>query len=196
MKKINLRFKSISTLIVGVAALSICLFSACEEKEDSRNSKLLMLKVDYLTNNFEGGKETIFSEQTSTFTITTQYDSPGDFGNIRLTYQELNEIIFDGSIIWMGRGEMSIPQNILSANQFNRVSTDDFVYPSGGFENVFNPSEEDYDYSQIWISVQGLVKVREYLNSNPSASVKIFLYTPSVGVGDPADWDWIIFIKN
>lgn len=196
MKKINLRFKSISTLIVGVAALSICLFSACEEKEDSRNSKLLMLKVDYLTNNFEGGKETIFSEQTSTFTITTQYDSPGDFGNIRLTYQELNEIIFDGSIIWMGKGEISIPQNILPANRFNRVLTEDFVYPSGGFENVFSTSEEDYDYSQIWSSVQGLVKVREYLNSNPNASVKIFLYTPSVGVGDPADWDWIIFIKN
>jgi len=195
MKKIDLRFKPISIVIMGIAALSLCLFSSCEEKEDSTNSKLLMLKVDYLTNNFEGGKETTFSATTPTFTISTQYDAPGDFGNIRLTYQELNEIIFDGSIIWMGKGKISIPQNILPANQFNHVLTADYVYPAGGIENVF-PSEVDYDYSQIWSSVQGLVKVREYLNSNPNASVKLFLYTPSVGVGDPADWDWIIFIKN
>lgn len=196
MKKINLRLKPVSIAMVILGVLSLCLFSACQPREEYTNSKLLMLKVDYLTNNFEGGKETIFSVPTSTFTITTQYNSPGDFGNIRLIYQELDEIIFDGSIIWMGTGEINIPQNILPANQFNHVLTSDYVSPRGGFENVFNPNEEDYDYSQIWSSVQGLVKVREYLNSNPNASVKLFLYTPSVGVGNPADWDWIIFIKN
>lgn len=196
MKKINLKFKSVSIVLVSIVALCLNLFSSCQVIEDNATSKLLMLKVDYLTNNFEGGKETIFSVNTPTFTITTQYTPPGDFGNIRLIYQELNEIIFDGSIIWMGRGEINIPQNILPANRFSHVLTADYVYPIGGFENVLDPENQEYDYSQIWSQVQGLVKVREYLNSNPNASVKIFLYTPSVGVGDPADWDWIIFIKN
>lgn len=196
MKTIILNLKQIPVVIIIIAVLGLCTFSACHPRDEYSNSKLLILKVDYLTNNFEGGKETLFTIPTSTFTITTQYDSPGDFGNIRLIYQELNEIIFDGSIIWMGTGEIHIPQNILAANQFNHVLTSDYVYPRGGFENVFNPNEQEYDYSQIWSSVQGLVKVREYLSSNPNASVKLFLYTPSVGIGNPADWDWIIFIKN
>lgn len=196
MKKLNLKFKSISIVLISIVALSLNLFSSCQVIEDNATSKLLMLKVDYLTNNFEGGKETIFSRHTPTFTITTQYTPPGDFGNIRLIYQELNEIIFDGSIIWMGTGRINIPQNILPANNFSYVLTADYVYPIGGIENVFDPNNQEYDYSQIWSQVQGLVKVREYLNSNPNASVKIFLYTPSVGVGNPEDWDWIIFIKN
>ena len=51
-------------------------------------------------------------------------------------------------------------------------------------------------YNEVWTSVQSLVKVRQYLYSNPNASVKLFLYTPSVGIGNPAEWDWIIFMKN
>jgi len=46
------------------------------------------------------------------------------------------------------------------------------------------------------MSVQSLVKVREYLSKNPKTPVKLFLYTPSVGAGNPEDWDWIIFLKN
>ena len=63
-------------------------------------------------------------------------------------------------------------------------------------ENVFNPNNSTYNYNEIWTSVQSLVKVRQYLNSNPNATVKLFLYTPSVGIGNPAEWDWIIVMKN
>ncbi|MCK9163602.1 MAG: hypothetical protein M0O93_04565 [Bacteroidales bacterium] len=194
MKQINLIFKPIAILIV--VCLSSLLFSSCERNEEYADSKLLMLKVDYLSNEFEGGTETVYSVPNHSFTITTQYNAPGDFGNIKLIYQEVNKTIFDGSIIWMGRGEISIPQNILPADQFQHVLTNDIVFPSAGYENVFNPNETEYDYSQIWASVQGLVKVREYLESNPNATIKLFLYTPSVGMGNPEDWDWIIFIKN
>ena len=140
--------------------------------------------------------ETTYNVPTSSFTITTQYNSPGDFGSIKLIYQEANQVIFDGSIIWMGKGYITIPQNILPANQFQRVLTNDIIFPRAGYENVFNPNETEYDYEQVWASVQGLVKVREYLKSNPNATIKLFLYTPSVGVGNPEDWDWIIFMKD
>ena len=26
--------------------------------------------------------------------------------------------------------------------------------------------------------------------------VKLFLYKPSVGMGDPLDWDWIVYLKK
>lgn len=196
MKSSILKFKHFSIAIVIIASLSILLFSSCEELERHHRSKILMLKVDYLTNHFEGGKELLFSQTSENFTIRTEYTPPGDFGNIKLIYDELNEVIFDGDIIWMGLGHINYPQNILPASDFDHVLTCDYYIPRGGFENVFNPQNTDYDYSQIWSSVQGLVKVRDYLRSNPDASVKLFLYTPSVGVGNPEDWDWIIFLRN
>ncbi len=195
MKSSILKFKHYSYAVAIIASLSILLFSSCEEMERHYPSKILMLKVDYLTNSFEGGKELLFSQSSETFTIATQYDPPGDFGNIKLIYEELNKVIFDGDIIWMGLGHINYPQNILPASDFDHVLTCDYYIPRGGFENVFNPQNTDYDYSPIWSSVQGLVKVRDYLRSNPDATVKLFLYTPSVGVGNPEDWDWILFLK-
>jgi hypothetical protein len=184
-------------IILSIAI--ILLITSCKKESiltTSLTNKVLMLKVDYLTNNFEGGKEFSYSNNSSTFTITKEYKAPGDFGNIKLIYQELNETIFDGSIIWMGTGKISIPQNILNANQFNFINKNDTIFPSAGFENVFNIGNQTYDYSLVWNSVQKLIKVRDYLNSNPNGQVKLFLYTPSVGVGNPADWDWIIYLKN
>jgi hypothetical protein len=46
------------------------------------------------------------------------------------------------------------------------------------------------------MKVQNLVKVRQFLQSNPNQIVKLFLYTPSVGMGDPLEWDYFIFLKN
>lgn len=157
---------------------------------------VLMLKVDYTTNVFEGGKEFTFENSTSAMTITNEYITPGDFGNIKMIYQEINETLFDGSIIWMGLGQINFPQDVQAANQFAHVLTEDYITPPAGFENIFNLDNTTYDYNIMWSSVQSLVKVREYLTSNPNATVKVFLYTPSVGIGNPADWDWIIFMKN
>lgn len=164
--------------------------------EPISGNKVLILKVDYTTNAFEGGTEIEFTKKTQTFTITNEYDPPADFGSVKLIYSELNETLFYGTIIWMGKGVISYPKGFAPADQFKSVATDDYVMPSKGFENVFNPYKQTYDYTPVWSSVQALVKVRQYLRSNPNATVKLFLYTPSVGVGNPADWDWIIYLKN
>jgi hypothetical protein len=175
---------------------------SCSQDNDETNTpttnpnNVLVLKVDYNTNQFEGGKELSFTNTASNMTVTNQYVSPADFGSIKLKYQEINETIFDGTIVWAGLGQMNYPQNLLNANQFDRVMTTDYVIPSAGFENVFNPDNLPYNYNTIWTSVQSLVKVRQYLISNPNATVKIFLYTPSVGIGNPEEWDWFIFMKN
>ena len=185
-------------LAIAIIMISACAKDKCvgQQRHNSIPNKLLTLKVDFLTNKFEGGKETVYNANTSTFTITNEYYPPTDFGNIKLRYKELNEIIFDGDIIWMGRGEIRYPQNLLPANDFDTTSSNIPIIPTSGFENVFNPYNDSIDYMPIWNSVQKLTKVREYLRTNNNISVKLFLYTPSVGAGNPADWDWIIFLKN
>lgn len=187
--------------IVTFIAFILTLISCSKENNrqlspTTGSNNVLILKVDYNTNQFEGGKELTFNDTSSHMSITNQYVTPGDFGSIKLKYQELNEILFDGTIVWAGLGQVNYPQNLLNANQFDRVMTTDYVTPVAGFENVFNPENTVYNYNAIWTSVQNLVKVRQYLYSNPNATVKIFLYTPSVGFGNPAEWDWYIFMKN
>lgn len=178
------------------------LSTACSTNDEGNNliptqeNKVLLLKVDYTTNTFEGGKELTFDENTDSFTLETEYVEPGDFGSIQLHYQELNTKLFDGTIVWDGTGSISFPESFDAASSFEAVLTNDYVFPTEGFNNVFNPNNETYNYQTIWSSVQSLVKTREYLLSNPDAKANIFLYTPSVGFGNPEEWDWIIILKN
>jgi hypothetical protein len=185
--------KRIAILLSLVALFSV----SCEkDKQNSYVSSVLMLTVDYTTNTFTGGKELVFSEKSETFTISYEYAPPGDFGHIKLFFEEINEMLFYGTIHWMGLGRMEFPQNLLEANQFKTVMTEDYVLPKNGFEEVFSQFEMSFDYELIWGKVEHLVKVREYLRSNPEQVVKLFFYTPSVGVGNPEDWYWVIFLTQ
>lgn len=189
--------RSISLFIVLSMLLSCSKDNDLKKIQNGQKAnKVLMLKVDYTTNTFEGAKELTFTKPTTTFTICNQYKAPGDFGSIKLIYQELNEILFDGTIHWMGLGQMNFPESLKPSVEFDKVITLDFIYPVNGFQNVFNPNNAIYDYTQVWMSIMPLVQVREYLKSNPNQTVKIFLYTPSVGIGKSSDWDWIIYMKN
>lgn len=161
------------------------------------DDKVLLLQVDYQTNTFEGGSELTFPTTTApTFTVATDYQAPGDFGNLRLTYQEVNAPLFDGSIVWAGCGARHFPQALTPAAQFTYSPQPDSVMPGGGYENVFNPNQQPFDYAPVWRAVRGLDKVRTYVASNPTASARLFLYTPSVGMGNPAEWKWILLLKG
>ncbi len=175
--------------------LLISLLFSCN-KEEIGSNHVLMLKVDYVTNSFEGGTEFNFPKQADNFTIINEYVEPGDFGSIKLIYKELNETLFNGTIHWMGLGKMTYPESLMASYNFKIVDTKDIRYPVNGFENAFNPSNQKYEYVDIWLSVQNLEKVREYLKANPTEKVKLFLYTPSVGEGDPSNWYWLIYLKK
>ena len=161
----------------------------------SGNNKVLLLKVDYTTNTFEGGKELTFDSNTTTFSTNYQYVTPADFGSIKIFYTELNTQLFYGDIIWMGTGEIHFPTDFQPASSFEFVNTFAAIdLPS--VENIFNPNNEIFNYTNPLNQVVYLSKVIEYRASNPNASAKIFLYQPSVGIGDPATWKWIIMFKN
>jgi hypothetical protein len=188
--------------LLFILFIFVSLFSSCSEEnaptDETQNepNKVLLLKVDYLTNTFQGGKETTYTENSNSFTISHQSVPATDFGNIKLKYDEINQILFDGDIIWMGLGQIHHPQNMLAANQFQIVLTDDIIFPATSFNHILPQSNLSNDYNQVWMAVQNLVKVRQYLISNPNGVVHLYLYTPSVGVGNPADWKWIVLMKN
>jgi len=167
---------------------------------DEQENKVLLLQVDFMTNTFEGGKEYNFNNEIEDFTISSDYQAPGDFGNIALYYDELDEMLFDGSIVWMGLGHRAYPQDLMSPIDFT-INTNPVSIPLiTNFEKVmysgFSYYPETINYSEIWNSIANLQRVTDFRNSNPNSKVHVFLYTPSVGVGDPNEWDWIIFLKN
>src|SRR5690606_5807004 len=137
---------------------------------------------------------------STSFTITTTYNPPGDFGDVQLYYSELNEKIFDGTIHWMGLGEMTYPTEIDAPNTFITIDEELALPSTSEFDKVmydeFAYYPETIEYENIWNSINNLEIVSSYRNSNPNGNIHLFLYTPSVGLGDPADWDWYIFVKN
>ena len=165
------------------------------------DNNVLLLQVDATTFAFEGGKELTF-DTASTFTIATDYVAPGDFGSVKLRYDELDATLFDGTITWMGLGEMSYPETIDSAESF--VTLDEALEMpelADFYEVVPGESEEglqsmDPDHQAIWAAIDNLEAVKNYRESNPEAKISLFLYTPSVGIGNPEEWDWFVILKN
>ena len=133
--------RSISLFVIVLSLLLSCSKDNDLKKiqNDQKANKVLMLKVDYTSNTFEGGKELTFTKPTTTFTISNQYKAPGDFGSIKLIYQELNEILFDGTIHWMGLGQMNFPESLQPSVEFDKAKTTDFIYPVNGFKTYLIP---------------------------------------------------------
>lgn len=195
--------------IVTLLGLCVLSFACNSEDPDTVNdplnddvnieNKVLLLQVDFETNTFEGGKELIFPE-ASEFTISHIYNSPGDFGDITLKYAEVDQTLFAGGIVWMGLGEMTFPESIDPADGFQTIENAVPQPAEDGFSIVnYGPEFEFQDqpnYDAIWDAVENLVAVEDYRNSNPDAKVHLFLYTPSVGIGNPADWNWFVILKN
>lgn len=181
------------------AVLFLISLSACKKEPVVVNTKekVALLKIDYLTTTFEGGTEWTFDKQHPTFTIRSTYKAPGDFGNLVLHYQEENAKIFDGGIIWMGKGALKHPTSIRNATTFpvttgtiQQPNFKEIQYMRGGLN--YPPTLTN----SLWQAIKNLQLVEEYLTNNPTGKLHFFLYTPSVGVGNPADWDWIVYLKG
>lgn len=187
-----------------IVAISLLLSLAACQKEPLKGEpisppaqeQVAYLQVDYLTTTFEGGTEWTFNAHP-TFTIVPNYQPPGDFGNLSLTYQEENATIFDGGIHWMGKGTLQTPSSILPAASFPLTTA---VVQPPAFEEIeyvtYTPDPPASIEQDLWQAIKNLQLVENYLRSNPNGKLHYFLYTPSVGIGDPADWDWVIYLKD
>lgn len=189
-------------ILCFLVLIPLVIFSGCDDSdsdhhhENHAKNKVLMLKIDYNTFTLEGYKEFQFDLQTDSFTIVREYQEPSDFGYIRFIYKELNQQLFYGTMWWDGLGNVIYPTALDPIDDFESVTTNDVVFPLNGFTNLFSYNISSMPFFNIWLNIQHLVIVRQYLDSNPNQKVYMFLYTPSVGFGDPLEWDYYIFLKN
>jgi hypothetical protein len=179
--------------------VSILLLFGCSKDNDSKQPNgILLLKVDYMTSVFEGGKELSISTKISssdTIPISVDYRPPGDFGSIALYYQPTNDMIFSGTIIWVGTGQISYPSEFDSPDKFSKLGYNIEQPDITRYQTIYySLSNQPIEYTNIWNAISNLEIVNDYLSGGKR--IGLFLYTPSVGVGDPNEWDWFVILNK
>lgn len=161
---------------------------------------LYLFKVDYLTQQFEGGKILTFPAGTGvedSIPLTVVYRSPGDFGGVTFLYTPTSDTVFDGTIIWMGKGEVNLP-HFDAAASFALGGTPAAAPDSAAIQHLRASTYErrfaDTTIARAWSGIAPLLTTQQL--SIAGARKGLFLYTPSVGMGDPADWDfiWMLYL--
>jgi len=190
-------------VFIPLLFLTGCNTEDCDHTHDNNYTcqrdpinKVLMLRIDRPNNKLKGAIEFIFDQQTDSFNIEILSASFDNFSTVSLIYRELNDTLFSGTRIPGGIGNMTYPETLYPAELLDTVTTDDVFYPLNGFDDIQYEEDSQYTYYYIWLEVQKYVKVRQYIQSNPTEKVKIYLYVPYEGQGDYTNTDWLIFIKN
>lgn len=175
-------------------------FTESDLQETDLQKHILISKVDYLTfryNGFYALNVTNKLNSGNEIPFVSQYQAPGDFGYIKLFYRNTDNLLMDGSIIWSGCGELNFPDNFRAGLPMDNglpypgQSRISFINDGGHYETVTD--ERDLQY--IWQSVSRQKEFQHYYG-NSSKKVAVYLYTPSVGVGDPADAYYLVFTEQ
>lgn len=179
---------------------ALLFFTSCKKNnvredvvEPDPVNKVLMLQVDYTTNKLIGGTELSFKKQSSTFTLVAETRPPVDFGFIKLHYKELDELIFYGTQVFMGRGKIIVPDGFSPARHFETGASVNVPFPSSGLEVI---EGSNFETTKPWEAVRHLTLVQKYMKLNPKQKVKLLYYNPVSGL-DAMKWgQWIIILKN
>ena len=166
-----------------------------------RDRDMLLIKVDYLTYNYMGYTTLNVADKEAagdTIPFVNVYMPPGDFGYEKLFYKDTNasNMLFFGTIIWMGCGQMNYPTDFVRgmANCVN------LTYPGQQRIMMFNGTShttvsDETALRNIWSTVAAQEEF-QWFYGRTSKKVAVYLYTPSVGVGNPADWYYLVFVEN
>ena len=191
--------KQFGLLLIGLLLLIGCKNDDDTDKNPVDQNKVLVLKIDFETYTFEEGKELIFNTDKD-FEITSEYVAPGDFGGITLFYKDTEEKLFSGTIVWAGMGAISYPKDFKQAKDFKRIDTPLQMPDVTVFQKVMYDDHAYYpdtiEYQKIWESIDDLEIVKEFRTGDPNASIHLLVYTPAVGILDPAAADWVVIINN
>ena len=197
-KKITFHLKKSKFYLMIVGFFSIFfLTSACHWDQDEdkiADNKILILKFSDDTNDFIEGKEYKSFNKTDQFTVTVSKETNPNEIITNVTYKETNALLLRASTLPLPeKGEIIIPQDFSPANTFARVETNDFVTPQNGYKEVESYILDESHFIDLWAKIQSLVKVHEYLKSNPNQQIQVFFHQHSI---ENTQGNWIFILKN
>ncbi|MCX6272673.1 MAG: T9SS type A sorting domain-containing protein [Bacteroidetes bacterium] len=168
-------------------------------QDDSMN--LAILEMDYLTNHFIRASVLHYPlcncDQDS-LPFLGQYQPPMDFGDMKFLYTFNNQLLFGGTLVWMGTGQIYYPASFTPASAFpflqdsiplpsNAQYLYWWVFPGPGYNSFIAKSDS------VWKEISSLELVHQFAVEN-QMRVGFFGYAPSQGLFDPNPARWIIFL--
>lgn len=177
-------------------------FTENDLQEEDLHKTILISKVDYLTFRPRGFYAMNVQNPVSSgneIPFVAQYQAPGDFGWFKLFYQTTDNLLAHGSIVWMGCGNLEFPESFRAGQKLNSglpypgQSKIAFINDQGQYCTV-NAAQE-IDLQRIWQTLSKQEEFQHYY-SNTHKKVAVYLYTPSMGLGDPADWYYLVFTEQ
>jgi hypothetical protein len=120
---------------------------------------------------------------------------PGDFGGFAVLNRCSGLVIFAGSILWMGKGEQFFPANPINPGLLAHKKTS--INSPQRVDVIFGPYVglvEKESALSAWDSIQDLNIVQDLAVS--PYDVLVYLYPRTVGMFNPADAEWVIFLQR
>jgi hypothetical protein len=119
---------------------------------------------------------------------------PVDFGGAAISDRCSGLVLYAGSIVWSGLGEQIYPAVPLRSDALQRKATK--ILPPQTIDIVIGVGANANTDSGMaaWESIANLNLVQEMASS--PYTVLVYLYPRTVGMFDPAQADWIIFVHR
>lgn len=178
--------------------------------EEYLGKDILIANVDYMTFEYGGFYSmnvTNKQNEGNEIPFLADYMSPGDFGYIKLYYRDQSNLLMDGSIVWAGCGELNFPETFVKGNSSNTYvpeytmkrglsfPSDRISYIDADGSYVQDVDESDNDLGYIWQTLSAQEEFMSYYEQT-SKKVAVYLYQPSVGMGDPYEWYYMVFVER
>ena len=175
-------------------------FTRNDLQDNDLHKHILISKIDYMTFRNRGFYALNVSkklEEGLEIPFVADYETPGDIGYIKLYYRNTNNLLMNGTIIWSGCGKLSFPERFRAGYllekglPFPGVDRIGFIGNNGKYTSTTDETE----LRNIW---QTLSKQKEFQHyfGNSTKKVAVYLYTPSVGIGNPYDAYYIVFTEQ
>ena len=112
-----------------------------------------------------------------------------------LRYAEMNALLFKAETRNEGiPGTIHIPEDFKDKSSFERTDSSELI-SAESFKVLTGEELDVSDFYEMWLQIQNLSKVREYMKGNPNQQVNIISYQPTASKY-PTNSQWIFVIKN
>ena len=175
-------------------------FTESDLKESDLKKDILISKVDYYTFQYKGFYALNVSGKTNDgelIPIISEYKAPCDFGFIKLYYRNTGNLLLDGTIVWNGCGQLAFPEPFRAGLPVKEAipfpGTEHFARL--GEDGQYAETVNEREMKHIWQSVSYQKEFQHYFG-NSTKKAAVYLYAPSVGLFDPYEAYYLVFVEQ
>ena len=175
-------------------------FTESDLKESDLKKDILISKVDYQTFQYKGFYALNVSGKTNDgelIPIISEYQPAGDFGFIKLYYRNTGNLLVDGTIVWSGCGQLAFPEPFRAGLPVKEAIPFPGIehFARLGEDGQYTETVNEWEMKHIWQSVSYQKEFQHYFG-NSTKKVAVYLYAPSVGMFDPYEAYYLVFVEQ